>query len=168
MFSNTDIYWCYSKNIIIDEEYDLWLQPSKRFGAPLSKLSNDASRKNYIYSHHKVLTPPRHDHLGLSLCSFFLPGHSHLHPHPWPKHQSESILPTSVNRCHAVKGQQGKQPFHHANGCSNTFICDKKEPSIQKCIVPLWDWASFPAFAFFKCAFLPWCPSSHQSESQGT
>ena len=169
MFWNTDIlmfFWKYYVQVIPiiysdikNEKYELWLQPLKRLGTTLSKLSNDASRKNYIYSHHKVLTPPRHDHLGLSLCSFFLPGHSHLHLHPWPKHQSESILPTSVNCRHAVKGQEGKQPFHHANGCSNTFICDKKEPSIYRDVNCV--------FAFFKCAFLPWRPSPHQWEPQG-
>ena len=136
------------QNIIEDEEYELWLQPLKRFGTPLSKLSNDASRKNYIYSHHKVLTPPRHDHLGLSLCSFFLPGHSHLHLHPWPKHQSESILPTSVNCRHAVKGQEGKQPFHHANGYSNTFICEKRSPPFTRI------YYFFVRLGFFSCLFL--------------
>ena len=125
----------------------------KVWRAPLSKLSNDASRKNYIQSHHKVLTPPRHDHLGLSLCSFFLPGHSHLHLLPWPKHQSESILPTSVNCCHAVKGQEGKQPFHHANGCSNTFICDKKEPSIYKDVLCLCEIELFCLLPFLSARF---------------
>ena len=100
-----------------------------------------------------MLTPPRHDHLGLSLCSFFLPGHSHLHPHPWPKHQSESILPTSVNCCHAVKGQEGKQPFHHANGCSNTFICDKKEPSIYKDVLCLCEIELFCLLPFLSARF---------------